>query len=394
MHESFRLGRIAGVSVGGNWSLLVIFWLITWSLAGVVLPDSEPGHAALTYWIAAIVTALLFFGCLLAHELSHAVVARRHGLEVEGITLWLFGGVARLGGDTASPRVELRIGLVGPVVSVLAGAAFALFAAIADALSAPDLLGAVASWLARINVTLGVFNLMPAYPLDGGRVLRAVLWRRHGEQVRATESAARLGELFAYGLIALGVIDVARGGSAGGLWFVFLGWFLLSAARSERSAVVLRAALNGIRVRDVMSTSPVVAPASMTIDDFLDRYALHYRFTSFPVVDAAGSVVGLVTLPRVKAVPPGARSTTTAGEVACPIVHVVTSAPSDPVTDLLDRLATSPEGRALVFEDGRLVGIVSAGDISRMLQVVLLRRGSLVAARPPQASPRGQVHHA
>lgn len=393
MHESFRLGRIAGVPIGGNWSLLVIFWLITWSLAGVVLPEREPGHASATYWFAAVATALLFFAGLLAHELSHAVVARRYGLRVDGITLWLFGGVARLGGDAATPRIELRIGLVGPVVSLLVGLAFALGALLADAASAPPLVEAVAAWLARINVTLGVFNLLPAYPLDGGRVLRAFLWRRHGDEVRATESAAHLGELFAYVLIGLGVADVARGGEAGGLWFVFLGWFLWSAARAERSAVILRLALAGVRVRDVMSSPPVVAPAHISVEDLLERYALRHRFSSFPLADADGTVVGLVALADLRSVAPAARSSTPALEVARPLAEVATASPEDPVPELLDRLAPAPVGRALVFDGPTLVGIVSSGDISRMLQISLLR-GRPVPTNGRRSAPTDQVQRA
>lgn len=253
MRASFRLGRISGIPIGVHWSILFIFGLITWGLADVVLPQRQPGHPTAVYWGAALVTAVLFYLCLLAHELSHALVARRAGLEVRGITLWLFGGVAELGGDARSPEVELRVGAVGPIVSLVLAGVFAGVAALGAWWSAPALLVAMAWWLGTINLTLGLFNLVPAYPLDGGRVLRSLLWRRRGDQEWATLSAARTGEVFALGLITFGLLDLASGGQRGGLWLTGLGWFLHSAARSERQAVVVSDA----QVVGILSTDDI-----------------------------------------------------------------------------------------------------------------------------------------
>lgn len=253
MRASFRLGRISGIPIGVHWSILFIFGLITWGLADVVLPQRQPGHPTAVYWGAALVTAVLFYLCLLAHELSHALVARRAGLEVRGITLWLFGGVAELGGDARSPEVELRVGAVGPIVSLVLAGVFAGVAALGAWWSAPALLVAMAWWLGTINLTLGLFNLVPAYPLDGGRVLRSLLWRRRGDQEWATLSAARTGEVFALGLITFGLLDLASGGQRGGLWLTGLGWFLHSAARSERQIVVVSDA----QVVGILSTDDI-----------------------------------------------------------------------------------------------------------------------------------------
>ncbi len=373
MNESFRLGRIAGVAVGFNWSLLVIFWLITWSLAAYEFPDAHPGHPDASYWAAAILTAVVFFGCLLAHELGHAVMARRLGMRVEGITLWLFGGVAKLGGEATTPEADLRVGAVGPAISLAAAGAFGLVALTLDRTGASGLVVAVPAWLARINLILAVFNLVPAYPLDGGRVLRALLWRRHGDRLRATAAAARAGRTFAYLLIGLGLVDFAAGASAGGLWFVFLGWFLLAAARAEEASVVARELLGGMRVRDVMSPDPVVAPAAITVAELLDRYALRHRFSAFPLVDDGGGLVGLLTLSRLKGVPPARRHLTTAASVACPLSEVPLADPDEAVVDLLERMAGCADGRALVLDGGRLVGIVSPTDIARILQAASLR---------------------
>jgi Zn-dependent protease len=373
MNESLRLGRIAGIAIGFNWSLLVIVWLITWSLAVDAFPAAYPGHTTPGYWLAAIITSIAFFACLLAHELGHAVTARRRGVRVEGITLWLFGGVAKLSGEAATPAAELKVALVGPAVSVAAGLAFGAFALVLDPLGAPDLVVAVPVWLARINVILAVFNLVPAYPLDGGRVLQAVLWRRTGDRLGATLTAARAGRTFGYVLIGLGLLQVTAGAAIGGLWFVFLGWFLLLAARAEATGVATRELLSGVLVGDVMSPDPVVVPATMTVGDLLERYALQHRFSAFPVVDEAGELTGLITLGRLKSVPPARRLATPAASVACPLRDVPQARPDEPLLDLLARMASCPDGRALVLQRGRLVGIVSPTDVARTLQVAALR---------------------
>lgn len=373
MNESIRIGRIAGIPVGFNWSVLVIFWLIAWGLAAGRFPADHPGYADATYWAAGAVTAAVFFASLLAHELGHALVARRLGMGVEGITLWLFGGVAKLGGDAATPRAELQVGAVGPAISLAAAGIFTLIAVVAHVVGAPELAVGIPAWLARINLVLALFNLVPAYPLDGGRVLRAILWARHGDRLRATATAARSGRAFGYTLIALGLFGFAGGGTVGGLWFVFIGWFLLAASRAEEAQVVLRDALGGLRVRDVMSAEPVVAPASATVDELLESYALRHRFTAFPLVDHAGGLVGLITLARLKAVSPDRRRSVSVGALACPLPDVPTAAPDDPLVDLIERMAAGNENRALVLDGGRLVGIVSPTDIARAVEIVTLR---------------------
>lgn len=378
MNETFRLGRIAGVAVGVNWSLLVIFWLISWSLAAAWFPEAHPGHAEASYWVAAVLTAFVFFGCLLAHEMGHAVVARRLGMRVDGITLWLFGGVARIGGEAATARAELHVALVGPAVSVVAAAAFGLGAFILNGLGAPELTVAVCAWLARINLILAVFNMVPAYPLDGGRVLRALLWGRHGDRLRATATAARSGRTFAYILIGLGLLGFATGGSGGGLWFVFLGWFLLMAARAEETGVVLRDLFSGLQASDIMSSEPVVAPDSLVVTDLLERYAMRHRFSAFPVINDTGQLTGLITLARLKRVPPSERRSARVREVACPLADVPIASPTDPVIDLLERMNASADGRALVLDNGRLVGIVSPTDVARMIELATLQRRTAV----------------
>ncbi|CAN5665846.1 site-2 protease family protein [soil metagenome] len=371
MDESIRIARIAGIRVGMNWSLLVVFWLITWSLAGQRFPGEAPGREPSTYWVAGALTALVFFASLLAHEMAHALMARRNGVQVDGITLWLFGGVARLRGDAMTPRAEFRIAIVGPIMSLSIAAVFGLLAVGLDAAGGPELLRVVFVWLARINAVLAVFNMVPAFPLDGGRVLRAWLWKRR-DRTRATVLASRAGRGFGYLLIGLGLVEFAARAQLGGLWFVFLGWFLLNAARAEESHVLLRGALSEVQVADVMSPDPVSAPGWVTIEAFIDGYALRHPFTSFPVQGFDGSLDGLVTLSRIKEVPEGDRAETRVRDIAQPLSSVPIARPDEPLVDVLGRMHGS-DGRALVMEDGRLVGIVSPRDVARALDVASLR---------------------
>jgi Zn-dependent protease len=376
IEQDVRLGTIAGIRVGANWSVLVVLWLIAWSLAGARFPEEYPGLPGSAYWAAGMGTALLFLASLLAHEMGHAIVARRAGAEVEGITLWLFGGVASIRGESTDPRAELRFTLVGPLISLGLGVGFLLLALALAAAGAPPLVAGASRWLGIINVVLALFNLVPAFPLDGGRVLRAYLWRRRGDRLGATRTAAAAGRAFGYALIALGLVEFALAFSLGGLWFVFLGWFLLGAARAEESTVLLRAALRDVRVRDIMSPDPVAVPPDTTIQAFIDDFAMHHRFTTFPVRDERGTVRGLITLSRVKQVPPERRSSTTVGEVACPLEEVPTAAPWEPAARLLERMSEErADGRALALVDGELAGIVSPRDVRRALELAGLREG-------------------
>src|SRR3982075_2192964 len=224
MNENLSLGRIAGIHVGLNWSLLVIGALIAWSLATGILPSAAPGQTASAYWTAGVVSAFVFLASLLAPALAHSVVATRRGVKVEGITLWLFGGVSRFSSETASPGAQALITFVGPLTSLLLGIVFFLASVAFGGGARPSLLAATLSWLGYINILLGVFNLLPAFPLDGGRLLQSLIWLRTGDRMRATSIAARIGMGFAFLLIAYGLATfLVAGNLIGGLWSVFLG---------------------------------------------------------------------------------------------------------------------------------------------------------------------------
>lgn len=372
MEQSIRLGRIAGIPVGMNWTVVVVLWLFAWNLADGVLPEVAPSYDAWAYWLVAVASAAVFLASLLLHELGHSIVAQRAGVAVRSITLWLFGGVAQFEQDTTSPAVEARVAAAGPAVSLGLGALYAVTAFAVLALGLADVVAAGFVWLAIVNGIVAVFNLVPAFPLDGGRVLRAILWQRTQDRVRATLTAAKVGTWFAYVLITFGVLAFVSGLTLSGLWFVFLGWFLLVAARSEAFLVAEAAALRGLTVRDIMSPEPATAPAEATAQQFVDEYVLRHRHSSFPVVRADGTVVGLVTLDAIRTVPPARRAHVTLETIAFPLAQVPTVGPDDPADTLVPLLLGGPVTRALVFEGGnqggRLVGIVSARDILRLLE--------------------------
>jgi Zn-dependent protease len=371
MTASLRLGRIAGIPIGASWSVLFIALLVGWPLAGQVLPEWVPGLAPSLYWLAGAVATGLFLGSLLAHELGHAVVARRAGLRVRGITLWLLGGVAQLEDEPASPRDDLRVALVGPAVSLALAVGFGLAAVVLGLVGAPTLAGAVAGWLAVGNLALAVFNLLPAAPLDGGRVLRGLLWRRHGDRTRAAVTAAKAGQLLGGLLIAYGLLGVFTGWGIGTLWTALVGWFLVGAARQEREHTVVRHGLAGLRVADVMIQAPVLAPAWFTVDGFLRDYVAPRRSTGGPAAFALrsfeGQPAGVVTVAALEAVPPHQRHAVRVGDVAVPAWAVTTTRPDEPITGLLDRLQGG-SGIAVAVLGGDVVGLVTRAEIVQAIQ--------------------------
>jgi Zn-dependent protease/CBS domain-containing protein len=379
MGQTFSLGRVSGIRIGVNWSVLVIVALLAYGLAAGQFPAAAPGRPVAEYIAAAVLTAVAYLGSLLAHELAHSLMARRNGLEVEGITLWLLGGVSRLQGEVPDPGAEVRVAGIGPLVSLVLGGVFLLVAWLLHGLGVRGVAVAALAWLGGINIVLAVFNVIPAAPLDGGRLLRAVLWRVSGDRLKAAVWSARAGQVFGWALVVVGAFLVLARRDYSWLWFVLLGWFLISAATAESQQATLQARLRTVAVWQVMTPDPVTVPASATVAQFLDEY-LPYRHSAFPVV-TDGQVVGLVTLKRINQVPAAARGRTTLQDVACPLPDVARASPAEPVADVLPRLNACSEDRALVFTDGHLAGIVSPADISRALERLSRGTGPLESLR-------------
>ena len=363
MSPTFSLGRIWGVRIGINWSWAIIFGLILWSLGTEVFPVQDPGLGRGTYAAMAFVAALLFFASLLLHELGHAVVARQEGMEIEGITLWLFGGVASFRGEFPSAGAEFRIAVAGPVVTTVIGTAFVVLAAAGHL---PTGIDGVALWLGYINFFLLAFNLLPALPLDGGRVLRSALWASRGDFAWATTVATSLARGFAVLMIAGGLLLLAGTGAVGGLWLALIGSFLLTAASSESRSLALRRALTGLKVRNLMIDQPVTADPGQTLREFVDGVAGSARYTAYPVV-FAGEVIGVLPLARVLGRPREEWDCTTVGKCMLAPDEVPMLTEDEDALDGLFDLSSGDLHRGLVVDHGRVTGFISITDIARLL---------------------------
>ena len=366
MRATLSLGRWAGIPVSANLSVLVIVFLVAVGLGFGTFPVLHPGRPGWVYLMAGVAAGLLLLASILVHELAHALVARRNGIEVEGITLWLLGGVSQLRGAPQTPRVDLLVAVVGPLASVAVAFGFGLLALGSAATIGGGLFTTTLGYLAMINLILAGFNLLPAAPLDGGRVLRAGLWWRSGNQEQAAITAARVGRYFGVGLIVLGVAGLLLFGWFSGLWLALIGWFLVTAAFAEERSAELGGQLRGVRVEEVMSGSAVTAFGSTTVAQFIEDVVLQQRFSTYPLVDDEGRLTGLTTLNRIRQVPADQRSTTRLADIACPPQEVPTTRPDELLTDLLPRLAGCSDGRAVVLDpEERVVAVVSPSDISR-----------------------------
>jgi Zn-dependent protease/predicted transcriptional regulator len=363
--SSFTLGRIAGIPFGVNWSWLVVFALIVWTWATGVFPSTNPGHSDGVYVAMAIVAAILFFVSIVLHEYGHAIQAKREGMEIDGITLWLFGGVAKFRGMFPSAGAEFRIAVAGPLVSLVLGGFFVLLAWLAGL---PETVDAVSAWLGYINLTLLVFNLIPALPLDGGRVLRSALWAAKDDFAWATRVSATIGRGFGYLFIAGGIAMLIFQGAFSGAWLAFLGWFLLMAASAEDRYMLARQALGGLRVRDLVVRDPVTTRADVTIGQFMDDIVWNTRHTTYPVTEN-GDALGLLPFRCVAQVPRSEWEKRTVRDCMVPADEVPTVSEDDELIDAATELGESELGRALVVDGDRLVGLLSATDVARALEI-------------------------
>lgn len=373
MKQNLRLGHVAGIAVGAHWSTVMIALLIGGVLASTVLPQGVADQPPARYWIVAAVTSIVFLGSLLGHEIAHAIVARRRGVPVKSITLWLLGGVTEFAGETKTPKDEFQVSVAGPLVSLLLAG---VFYAVAVFLKGPALVVAAVRWLALMNAVLAVFNMLPGSPLDGGRVLHAALWHRHGDRARADRATAKAGQALGMALIVVGGMELILLAWTGGLWMMLIGWFLTSAARSEGLVRAAHEGLKGWRVRDVMTTSPDLAPAWQDIDDFISTVALRSRQTVFPVVDFAGEPAGTLSLEALTAIPPDQRHDRRISTVAKRLPPDRLLSPDDDAAKILERPAFGGELMAVVVDAGHIVGMVTTADLTRALQQAVLRTTS------------------
>lgn len=365
--EGFLIGRIRGIDVRVNWSVAIIGLLIAWSLAETVLPDAVEGQSETEYWIVGATTAVGLLVALVAHELGHSLVALRDGVGVKSITLWMLGGVAILERNPSTPEAGMRIAAAGPAVSAGLGI-------VSLGLSVPlaGLAGAATQWFGVMNLALAAFNLLPAFPLDGGRIYQAWQWRSTGSEQDATRRAARLGLSVGAVLVGVGFLELLFVSTVGGLWLMMIGWFIREAAKAHWREAAMRRPLEELHVRDVMSKAPLTVLPEISVDSFIAGMFFGGRHAAYPVVDGAGTLLGLVTVNAVRSVAPEDHATRLVGDVTIPLDDLVTVGPDTPLTDLVPAMEGAGERRALVVTDGTLVGIVSPSDVARLVSVLEL----------------------
>jgi Zn-dependent protease/CBS domain-containing protein len=362
---SWRVGRIAGIEVRVDSSWVVIALLITYSMylrVSQVYEDVSTGGAV----TLAILSGVLFFGSVLVHELAHAVVSQARGIRVQDITLFLFGGATRARVESRGPADEFLIALVGPLTSALLAALFGIVATLGrDVLSTPVV--GTFGYLAWTNLLLAVFNLLPGFPLDGGRLLRSAIWKATGSLRRAARVASLAGQAVGWLLVAAGVASLLGGNLAGAIWFAFIGWFLVQAARASYQELQLRDMLRGVEAEDVMAGDLVRIPPELSLQDAVDDYFMRYDHGAFPV-DEQGRTIGLLTLRGVRRVPKEQWPTRRVRDHMVPLGDQVVVAPEARMDDVLGKLQDGDAGRVLVVQDGEVVGIITPSDLTRWLR--------------------------
>ena len=368
-----RIGRLAGIPIGIHPLWLVVVALITISLGAQYYPDQAPELSEDAAYALGLASALTLFAGIVAHELGHAIVARRYGVDIEEIDLWLLGGVARMRGDAPSARAELRFAIAGPAVTACLLAVFAAVRYGAGSDDLADWLRAFLDYQVYVNAAILVFNMLPAFPLDGGRVLRALLWKSSGSRSAATATAGRIGTGCGWAFVAFGVIGVL-GGAPGGLWFALIGGFIVVAAQAERTRATIEHELAGVSVTDVMAPDPVTVPDWLTADGAISSHVGRHLYSAFPVIDAEGRAAGLLTLDGLRRVPPAERGLRRVSDVAVRDPALTVTGDVD-VAELVLRPAFARIGRAVVVSDaGEVIGLVSTTDVERRLKRAELLR--------------------
>jgi Zn-dependent protease/predicted transcriptional regulator len=370
MNASFKLGRVFGIEIGLHYSWLIIVLLVALSLSAQ-FEATNPQWGKATIWVTAIVTALLLFVAIILHELSHAAVAKARGLPVRSITLFALGGVAQMEKDAADAKTEFWMAIVGPIASIIIGLvclvpAWALGWDPTGASPATPL-QAMMVWLGVINISLAVFNMIPGFPLDGGRVLRAVIWWVTGNMHKATRMASTVGQVVALLFIVFGILRFFSGAGFGGLWLAFIGWFLLDAARASYTQMAISESLSDLRVRDVMSHDCPTVNSRHNLQTLVEEHLMRTGNRCF-MVEEQGRVTGLITPHEVKAIPRNRWPYTTVDEVMKPLDQLHTVTPEASVLSALELMGSEGVNQVPVVMNGELVGIISRGHIVQLLR--------------------------
>ncbi len=359
---AWKIGTIMGIPIRVHFSWLIVFGLITWLLSSRYFPQVTPDLPFVSYWISGALAALLLFASVAFHELAHSYVAKKYKLGIESITLFIFGGVAQMRGDSPHPKAEFWIAIAGPLSSFLLSAFFFILT-----INTAGGAKALFAYLAQINLILGVFNLIPGFPMDGGRVLRSAIWGKKKDYAYATQKASSIGRGIALFFIFFGLFSIFTGGS-GGLWLMFIGWFLYSAAQASYQQATLQETLSGIKVKDIMVTDMRTLNPSMTIDKAVDEYFLRFGYGGFPVTDD-GKFLGILTLKEVKNVPREDWGRVKVSDKLVPHDKKWEVSPDADVMKALELMIKEDKGRIMVTEKDKIIGLITRNGIARYVQI-------------------------
>lgn len=368
MKNSFEIGKIKGISIEINISWVIIFALMAYSLSTGYLPSQIEGISSTTAWVVGSLMAVLFFASVLLHEIAHSLVALREGIDVKKITLFIFGGLAQIEQDVDEPGKEFRIAIAGPATSVVLGGLFYLLGFLSAQGDGNPLISVPLGYLSMINFILALFNLVPAFPLDGGRVLRAILWKSMKNRQKATRIASMAGSFFGYFLIFNGVFLAFGGNLLNGLWMLFIGWFITQAAQTSYEQVLMNDMFRRICVREFMSKDVVVAEYFTDVKTLVEEYFYKYKYTLFPV-RRIQEIMGIVSLDQVRRLDRTLWDETTTGSIALPLTEDLVVSPGDCVSKAMEKVFKNGIGRVLVLDEGQLVGIVSRTDILNYIRI-------------------------
>jgi len=363
-HGSWKIITIWGIPIRVHFSWLIVFGLITWSLSTYYFPKVAPELPAASYWVKGAIGAFLLFASVTFHELAHSFVSRRYKIAILGITLFIFGGVAQMKGEPPTPKAEFKIAIAGPLSSFfLSGVFFTLYTAVEN----PSI-KALFAYLTQINLILGVFNLIPGFPMDGGRVLRSIIWGKTKNYFNATRKASNLGQKIALFFIIFGLFSFLMG-FPGGLWLMLIGWFLHTAAQASYQQVSLQENLSDLKVKDIMVKDIVTIRSSVTLDEAVNEYFLRYGYGGFPVFEG-GRFIGIVTLKEIKDIPREDWGKVKVSDVAISYSREVEISPGDDVTKALELMVTKDKGRLVVTEGNKIVGLITRNGIARYIQIM------------------------
>lgn len=365
MSGGWQMGTFRGIPIALHWSMLLVFTLLVTSLATALFPTTHPDMPDAAYWIMAIACALLFFVSILLHELGHSLVAQRQGIPVNGITLFVFGGVAQLGGRTTSAMVDLKIAVAGPVVSLILVLLFWLVSLVAGGI---DYLAAPATWLAGLNLIMALFNLLPGFPLDGGRILRALVWRFSGSEERAAQVAQVSGQILAFGMMGIGALLLILGNAGNGLWLIVLGWFLRNAATTESASARVEISLRGVTVGQAMGSGTAIVPSRMKLRQLLEEHVLNRGETAFLVIDD-DVPRGIVTVMDIAKVPQARLDWASVSEIMSPWNPRLYVTPQTPLLEAIEMMDDAHVSHLPIMAGDRPCGLLTRDGVRSYLRL-------------------------